>query len=275
MPAQMAGSELQVFHFDKTKKSFEDLGIPNGSRTWKEADLREALGYAEQGSFRKAILRGMQACLSLGIPTEENFILVDGDYYKLTRFACYLVAMNASASKPQVAAAQMYFAALADTFATAMEHTEGVERIAVREEMLDGNKALAATAKAHGVRSYALFQNAGYRGMYNMDLWRLKDLKRLPPGQKLLDRMGKVELAGNLFRTTQTEERIKKQNIRGQYNLESAAKAVGAEVRKMMMKNSGTAPELIPLAQPIGEVKKMIKSASKRFKELDGKKTKA
>jgi DNA-damage-inducible protein D len=143
----MSDTELAVFHFEKGKTSFEDLGIENGARTWKEADLMQVLGYAEGGSFRKAITRAMQACLSLGIPTEENFHLVDGAY-KLTRFACYLVAMNADTKKQQVAAAQMYFAAIAETFTTAIEHADGIERIAIRDEMTDGMKSLGVTAKA-------------------------------------------------------------------------------------------------------------------------------
>jgi DNA-damage-inducible protein D len=231
----------------------------------------QALGYAEGGSFRKAITRAMQACLSIGIQTEENFHLVDGSY-KMTRFACYLVAMNADTKKPQVAAAQMYFAAIAETFTTALEHADGIERVAIRDEMTDGMKSLGGTAKSHGVTNYAFFQNAGYRGMYNMDLARVSSFKGLPHGEKLLDRMGKVELAANLFRITQTEERIKNKNLRGQGQLENAAHGVGREVRKIMMDNTGTAPEHLALSQPIRDVKKAIKSTSKRFKELDGKK---
>jgi DNA-damage-inducible protein D len=267
----MSETELAVFHFEKGKTSFEDLGIQNGARTWKEADLMQALGYAESGSFRKAITRAMQACLSLGIPTEENFLLVEGAY-KLTRFACYLVAMNADSKKPQVAAALMYFAAIAETFATVIEHADGIERIAIRDEMSDGMKSLGGTAKAHGVTNYAFFQNAGYRGMYNMDLARVSSFKGLPHGEKLLDRMGKVELAANLFRITQTEERIKNKNLRGQVQLESAAHGVGREVRKIMIDNTGSAPEHLGLAQPIKDVKKVIKTTSKRFRELDSKK---
>ena len=250
----MTDTELAVFHFEKGKTSFEDLGIQNGDRTWTEADLMHALGYVEGGSFRKAITRAMQACLSLGIATEENFHLVDGGY-KLTRFACYLVAMNADSKKPQVAQAQMYFAAIAQTFTTAIEHADGIERIAIRDEMTDGMKSLVGTAKSHGVTNYAFFQNAGYRGMYNMDLARVAEFKGLPHGEKLLDRMGKVELAANLFRITQTEERIKNRNIRGQGQLENTAHGVGREVRRIMTDNNGTAPEHLRLAQPIKDVK--------------------
>ncbi|HZL16521.1 MAG TPA: hypothetical protein VFG23_02120 [Polyangia bacterium] len=267
----MADSDLTVFKSEGGKTRFEDLGVENGTRTWKEADVQMSLGYAEGGSFRKAIGRAMQACISIGIPTEENFIKTD-DGYKLTRFACYLIAMNADAKKPQVAAAQVYFATIAETFQNALEHADGVERVAIRDEMTGGMKSLDSTAKAHGVVNYAYFQNAGYRGMYNMNLNRLKLAKGLPTGEVLLDRMGKVELAGNLFRITQTEERIKNQNLQGQGQLETAAQGVGKEVRKLMIKNTGSKPEDLKLSAPIKDVKKAIKSTSKKFKELDGKK---
>jgi DNA-damage-inducible protein D len=161
---------LTLFHFEDDKQSFEDLGIANGSRTWKEGDLMKALGYAEAGSFRKAIVRAMQACLSLSMSTEENFILKPDGAYKITRFGCYLVAINADSKKPQVAAAQAYFAKLAESFQTAIEHSEGMERVLYRDEIADGMKSLSSVVSRHGVENYAFFQNAGYRGMYNMDL---------------------------------------------------------------------------------------------------------
>lgn len=262
-------AELGLFHFESEHPSFDELGVANGTRTWKEADLMRAFGYAERGSFRKAIMRAMQACLSLGLPTEENFILDEGAY-RLTRFGCYLVAMNADSKKYQVAAAQVYFATIAETFQDAAEHSEGIDRLLIREEMADGMKALGRTAKEHGVTNYALFQNAGYRGMYNMDFGRLKTVKGLPAKQTLLDRMGKVELAGNLFRVTQTEAKINAHNVQGQRNLENAAETVGREVREIMIANTGVKPERIPLAPPVQQVRKTLKGTNRKFKALDG-----
>jgi DNA-damage-inducible protein D len=268
----MSDSDSTVFAVESGKAAFEDMGIENGTRTWKEAALEAALGYAE-GGLQGAIRKAQQACISVAIPIEDNFIKADDGSYKLTRFACYLIAINADSKKPQVAAAQVYFAGLAETFQNAIEHAESVERVAIREEMTSGMKSLDSTAKKHGVVNYAFFLNAGYRGMYNMNLSRLKEVKGLPKGDQLLDRMGKVELAANLFRVTQTDERIKNQNLQGQRLLENAAENVGREVRKLMIRSSGKAPEDHRLAAPIKEVKKAIKSTSAKFKQLDGKKS--
>jgi DNA-damage-inducible protein D len=257
-----------IFHFESDKPSFEDLGVPNGSRTWREETLMSAMGYESKGAFRKAVNRAMQACLSLNIATEDNFIRV-GDEYKFTRFACYLIAMNGDPKKDGVAAAQLYFAALADTFQSYVEHAEGVDRILVRDEMTSGMKALQGTAKLHGVENYAFFQNAGYRGMYNMSLPELVKRKGLNPKEKLLDRIGKTELAANLFRVTQTEEKIRNEGLRGQRQLENAAHAVGKTVRQTMIELSGTPPEDLPIAEPIKDVRKKLKTADKRFRELD------
>ncbi|MBI3866460.1 MAG: damage-inducible protein D [Planctomycetia bacterium] len=264
------GTELTVFHFDESRPSFEDLGVANGSRKWLESDLMVALDYQNIQSFRRVVMRAQQACLTLGIAIEDNFERL-GDGYKFTRFACYLIAMNGDPKKPQVAAAQAYFAALAETFQTHLDHANNIDRVLVRQEVTDGMKSLQSTAKSHGVANYAFFVNQGYRGMYNMDLARLLAIKRIDPKETLFDRIGKEELAANLFRITQTEAKIKNDEIRGQGKLEAVAYEVGWKVRNTMLELSGTPPEQLPAAEPIQSVKKRIKGTNKKFSSLDKK----
>jgi DNA-damage-inducible protein D len=263
-------SEITLFHFDDDKPSIEDLAHPNGGTYWNEDELRAAMGYTDQNAFRKVIMRAMQACLSLNIMPDDNFVREDGSY-KLTRFACYLVAMNGDTKKPQVAAAQVYFAALASTYTTHLEHADGIDRLVIRDEVRDGEKSLASTAKRHGVAGtgYGLFKDAGYRGMYNMSLKELKRFKGLKGNVTIADHMGRAELAAHLFRITQTEARIEQKGISGQRLLEQAAKSVGASVRQLVIQNTGSTPEKLPPAEPIGQVKKKIKGTSRNFKKLD------
>ena len=263
------GTDLTLFHFEENRTSFEDAGKPNGETLWHESVLMDALGYESKASFQKVLSRAKQACLSLNIPCEDHFHRQpDGDH-ALTRFGCYLVAMNGDPRKPEVAAAQAYFAAIAETFQSHIEHAEGIDRILIREEVTDGQKSLASTAKAHGVKNYAFFQNKGYMGMYNMSLDRLSRYKGVPPKEKLIDRMGKTEMAAHLFRITQTDEKISRESIRGQAGLEQAAYAVGRKVRQTMEDLSGTPPEDLQIAEHVKSVKKKIKGASKTLRQLD------
>lgn len=122
--------------------------------------------------------------------------------------------------------------------------------------------------------NYAFFQSAGYRGLYNMDMGRLRNLKGVPKDRSPLDFMGKTELAANLFRVTQTEEKIRNENIRGQAPLEQAAETVGRKVRKTMIEISGSRPEALAPAQDIRKVHKDLQSSHREIKRLDQEKDK-
>ena len=265
-------TELTLFHFDDGRASFEDLAKKNGTTHWGEDELRQALGYATQESFANVIRKAKQACLTLGIATEDHFVR-DADGHRLTRFACYLIAMNGDPKKPNVAAAQVYFAALAETFQSHLEHANALDRVMIRDEITDGHKALSSTAKSHGVENYAFFLNKGYMGMYNMSLDQLTAYKGVPKGEVLVDRMDKPELAAHLFRITQTEMRISTKGIRGQRQLETAAEDVGKAVRKTMIENS-TPPEELPIAPHIRDMKKQLKGTNKKLSLVDKRKKK-
>lgn len=235
------------------------------------------LGYENYTVFLKAINRAIGACMSLNIQVTENFVQVEREIdnktvsdYKLTRFACYLIAMNGDPKKPQVAKAQIYFISMAEVIRHYVEQTENIDRLIIREEITDREKSLSGVAKSHGVIQYGLFQNAGYRGMYNKNINELKKIKGLKDLKRsLLDFMGKEELAANLFRITQTEAKIKNEEIKGQQNLEKAAEGVGRKVRQTMIEISHTPPENLALKGDIQNVKKELKETEKKFKQID------
>lgn len=268
-----------VFHFDEDRDNFESHAVDNGTVTWYASDLAQMLGYQSLATFNKAINRAITACMTLNIPVAENFQQVKRDVsgqviedYKLTRFACYLATMNASVGKPQVAAAQAYFATLAEAFGQSFQEAEGVERVLIRDEITEREKTLSGVAKMAGVQTYAFFQSAGYVGMYNMTLAQLRARRHLAPNQTPLDYMGATELAGNLFRITQTEERIKNEGIKGQRNLERTAHHVGSRVRASMIELGGTPPEMLPVKEDIKEVRKSLKNTQREFKRIDNNK---
>jgi DNA-damage-inducible protein D len=268
-----AMAEIDLFHFDDDRPNFEAYGRENGFRHWLASDLMRLLEYAGIAPIRRAVQKAIAACAALGVPIQENFKETTtegiGADWRLSRFACYLTVMNGDPKNPRVASAQAYFITVAEAFRQYVQEAEGVERVLVRSEVSERETALSATVHIHGVIHFAFFQNAGYRGMYNLDLKQIRRLKRIPEGRSPLDFMGKTELAANLFRITQTEEKIINEDIRGQYPLEQAAAHVGREVRATMERISGTKPEHLPPAQDIREVRIGLKKAGKEFAKID------
>ncbi len=247
-------NQEDVFHFSEKEISFNKLSIENGNTYWYANDLMKYLGYQSFLSFRNAINKAISICTSLGIDVVNNFTQefreIDGKKvtdHRLSRFACYLVAMNADTKKIEVARAQAYFSVMAESFRRYVEGSEEFEHLYIRDEVSEHEKSLSASAKNAGVFNHALFQNAGYVGLYNMSLKELKKLKKIPEKCTPLDFMRKEELAANLFRLTQTEAKLKNENIRGQHPSEQAANLVGREVRGAMERISGQRPEeLVP-----------------------------
>lgn len=261
----------------KKNLSFEDFKNQNGMTYWWASEFMLMLGYKDMKSFQKVLDRATRAMVSLNIPHYDNIVAAkrinngnEAQDFKLTRFACYITAMNGDPKKPEVALAQAYFAAQTRQFELAIQNSGEIDRLLIRDELTEGHKALAATAKAANVEDYARFQNAGYLGMYNMESWRLEKRRGVQKG-KLYDYMGRTELAANLFRVTQTEELIKRKGITGQRNLEQTHHDVGREVREIIKRNTGKAPENLPQEKTLPEVKKALKLGYRKMKKQDDK----
>lgn len=261
--------------YSENELCFEDFKNQNGITFWWASELMLMLGYEDMKSFSKILDKATKAFLSLGIPHYENIIHVDREGegqkvsdFKLTRFACYLIAMNADPGKVEVAKIQAYFIEQTRKFELYIKGGDDIDRILIREEIKEGNKSLAATAKKAGVTDFARFNNAGYRGMYNMMNYQLAN-KRNCDKSKLLETMGRTELAANLFRITQTEERVKSHRVTGQEALERTHFNVGAEVRKIVISNTGRAPEHLKQEKEITDIRKEIKGGFKEMKKLD------
>jgi len=244
------------------------------------SDVRKALGYEGPKSFKKPFGKAMSVAATLGMDVSEHFHhtrrVVDGveiDDCKLSRVACYLVAMNCDPTTyPAVARAQVYFAAMAEIARQAIEHAENVERVLLRDDMAGAEKSLSATAAGAGVINFAFFRDKGYIGLYNMRLSAILAKKGLTPDATLNDFMGREELAANWFRVTQTEAKIRRENVRGQTSLEHAAYTVGREVRESIERVGGDMPENLPAAENISQVRSKLKKAARELQKIDKKK---
>lgn len=211
----------------------------------------------------------------LGLDPTESFLtdshLQDGrpvKTYKLTRFACFLIAMHGDSKKQEVAAAKAILAEIAGRVVSDRDFG----RLETREDLKLAEKVMTGVAKDAGLEDtqFGIFKNSGFIGMYNMSIKDLGRYKGIGQNDTLYDFMGLEEMAANLFRVTQTAARIKNQGVRGLAPLSTTAKEVGNEVRSMMLKSGGVAPEHIPIEDKISSVKSKLKSASKQMNKLDG-----
>jgi DNA-damage-inducible protein D len=266
--------------FESIKKIDE-----NGVEYWSSRDLAKILEYADYRNFITVINKAKEACLNSGNEVLDHFgditemvIIGSGaqrpiDTIKLTRYACYLTVQNADPSKTIVAQAQTYFA-IQTRIAEVQQmeeynrlSTEEEKRLFLREEMAKHNSQLADAAKDAGViesRDYAIFQNYGYKGLYGgLGAQEIHERKGLKKSQKILDHMGSTELAANLFRATQTEEKLRRENIKGKIKANQTHYEVGKKVRQTIKELGGTMPEDLPVADSIKNVeakqRKMLK----------------
>jgi len=269
-----------VYDSSEREPSFEDFKQENGISYWWASDLMKMMGYPNMKSFLKVLDRTTKALVSLNIPHYENIIaeirIIEDEQvqdFKLTRFACYLTVMNGDPKKVEVAQAQAYFANITRKFELYVDDNQEIERLLIREELTEGNKSLNSAAKKAGVQDYAKFTNAGYLGLYNMFAAKLEQKRGVKKGE-LMDYMGRTELAANLFRVTQTEERIKNKGIRGQENLEQTHYQVGREVREIVKKNVGKNPENLPQEKQLPKLKKELKEGYKKMIKEDSSKKK-
>jgi DNA-damage-inducible protein D len=264
-------------------EKFEQSRKENGVVYWDARQFMRDLGYETWTSFQAIITKAMGSCTKLGIDPTESFlpasVIEDGKpqkSYKLTRFACFLISMHADSKKTEVAQAKTVLAAIADKLIAEKIQENDLARIEAREDLKEADKLMSAAGKAGGLVNgddYAIFKNAGFLGMYNMSLKALLQKKGLPDGERLYDYIGLTELAGNLFRVTQTTEVIRSQKLKGLNNLKYTAEKVGADVRKMMIANTGAPPEALPIENKVTEVRKKLNKTHREMKKLDKAKT--
>lgn len=277
----MADKQVPVNH-DRTFESVKQVN-EDDTEFWFARDLQPLLDYANWEGFRRVIDKAMEACTRSGQATDDHFRHVRKmvsigsgarravEDFELSRYACYLIVQNGDPSKPVIANGQTYFALqtrrqeLADA-ARFGKLSEDDRRLMLRGELTEHNKALTAAAKTAGVETaidYAVFQDHGYKGLYGglgaKDIHATKGLKK---SQKILDHMGSTELAANLFRATQTEEKLRRDNVQGKRQANLAHQEVGAKVRQTIAEIGGTMPEKLPTPE------KSIKQIEREQRQL-------
>jgi DNA-damage-inducible protein D len=275
---------------EKTRHpTFESIRRVNqhGQDFWSARELGKVLGYSEYRNFLPVIEKAKESCNKSGHVVSDHFV----EYHEmidigkgaqrempsvaLSRYACYLIVQNADPSKEIVALGQTYFAVqtrkqeIIEQKAYERLSTEDEKRIFLRNEMRDHNRNLAKAAKAAGVIEsidYAIFQNHGYQGLYGgLGMKDIHARKRLKKSQQILDHIGSTELAANLFRATQAEEKLKRENIKGKDRAYAAHFEVGRKVRQTIQELGGTMPENLPNVESVKKVESRAKRAAKHL----------
>jgi len=273
----------------KDQTPFEQIKHVNeiGQEYWSARELFLVLEYIKWDKFLSVISKAKDACKNSGLEPDDHFPRMEkmveigsgakrdiGDLH-LSRYACYLIIQNADPSKEVVALGQTYFAVQTrkhEVLEQAFEQLQSEEekRMFLRREMAEHNKHLADAAKGAGVIQpweYAVFQNHGYMGLYNgLGAKEIQDKKGLKKSQNILDHMGSTELAANLFRATQTEEKLKREKIKGKQNANQAHFEVGKKVRQTIKELGGTMPEDLPTEESIKKIE------SSKLKQIKNKK---
>lgn len=267
---------------------FEELKHVNeiGQEYWSAREFYSILDYLKWDKFLKVIDKAKRACANSGQEPDDHFPRVEklveigsgaqrdiGDIH-LSRYACYLIVQNADPSKEVVALGQTYFAVqtrkqeMFEQNFGALE-SEDEKRLFLRREMAEHNKKLADAAKNAGVIQpweYAVFQNHGYMGLYNgLGAKEIHKKKGLKQNQNILDHMGSTELAANLFRATQTEDKLRRENIKGKQKANQTHFEVGEKVRQTIKELGGTMPEDLPTEDSI---KKIESTKNKGFDKI-------
>lgn len=258
----------------------------NGMEYWTSRDLSKVLEYTDYRNFEKVIAKAKEACHNSGQEIDDHFVEINDmieigkggkrsvDSVKLSRYACYLIVQNADPGKEVVANGQTYFAV--QTRIAEIKQmdeynrlsTEEEKRLFLRNEMVRHNLQLADAAKEAGViepKDYAIFQNHGYMGLYGgLGAKEIHAKKGLKKNQKILDHMGSTELAANLFRATQAEEKLRRERVKGKEEANKTHYAVGVKVRETIEELGGTMPEDLPTAESIKSVE------AKKQKRVEG-----
>lgn len=249
----------------------------DGNEYWYARDLQEILEYSEWRNFSKIIEKAKSACETSGHAVQSEFVdvnkLVDvGANLQrsiqdivLSRYACYLIAMNGNPRKEVIALAQTYFAVKTHEQEQLELQKEDSLRLQIRQDIKEHSISLAEAANQAGIKEpkdYAIFQNEGYKGLYGgLGVKQIHAKKGLKKSQKILDHMGSTELAANLFRSTQTDEKLRREGIKGKENANKIHHDVGAKVRQTIKELGGTMPE--DLETPTKSIQQIRKESKK------------
>jgi DNA-damage-inducible protein D len=255
---------------------------PKGTDYWMAREINGLLGYPTWREFENVIGRAIEACSGTDIDPTNHFVATHkmveigsgakraaADFF-LSRAACYLIAMNGDPSKPEIAAAQAYFAVQTRRMEIEDQLTSDEKRLELRTKVSKSFRKVSGVAKAAGVRNsmQALFHDARYVGLYELQSAEVKRRKGIKETDNLFDFAGPLELSANDFQMNLAADVLTRENVKGETKAIEVNKSVAGRVRKAMKDSGATMPEALPLEEPIKSVKKRVASLKKKSKQI-------
>lgn len=255
----------------KARPSLDSFSlVENGHHYWKASWFAKILGYKSLKTFTPVINKAVNTCIQLGIPFEKNFIsdlsnnTID---FKLTKFACFLIVMQADGRKPIVKRARTFFLNELEEINLLLKSQDYLARMNAREELKTLNVRLAKAAKKAHVKDFSFFMNEGYLGMYNKTPNEIKRQRGIPKKGDISDFMSLTELSANIFRITLTTERLSQ--LRNPTEKQAAKEhwKIGSQIRSMVMANIGSYPEFLPISINLDLLQKKLKNAQHKLND--------
>lgn len=255
---------------------------PDGDDYWMARELGPILGYDVWAKFEPPISRAIDSMRASGLDPSHQIVRtskmmgrgggaqVEGRDYFLSRAASYLIAMNGDPSKPEIAAAQLYFATKTRQLELEEQQAVDLKRLELRDKVTQSHKRVSSVAKGAGVRSQmqGVFHDARFRGLYGKSTSAVKGAKGLRDKDNLFDRAGPLELSANDFQMNLAADVIERERIKGEQSAINTNLEVAKRVRKAMTDSGATLPENLPLAEPIREVRKRVGAAQKGVRKV-------
>lgn len=263
-------AKMQIEKIDNLEQSFELMQKENGIIGWYAHELSEFLEYADFTTFKAVVRKARASADQSGFDSDKDFVATSKDNmetYKLTRFAVLLCVMFADDRKPKVARLKVFLSKFQDDVLTNYE----IERIKERNNLTIAEKNMTASATKNGLSKEKIswFKDAGFKGLYNMGVKKLKEHKGIDSSKTLYNFMGLDETMANGWRAVLTRGKIENENLKTDAKIIQAAKDAGAEVRASVIKNLGVKPENIPVEEDTDDAKKKIKDVRKTVQSVD------